>query len=874
MADDRIDIQFGAQTGDLKAGTQQAADAVKQTTSQMEQAVEHMNSHVRDQMKAVSDSMTQAVKSLTSLGTLLGELIAGVLSAEALKGAVESARSYNESILTLSRTMGMTTEEASILATGLHMIGANTEGYITANMKLAMHVKNSEDALNQLGMATRGSNGALLTQTELFNNALTAMGEYKQGADRNQFALYAFGRGAAEVMQYLKLNKTVMEEATAVAKQYGLVIGQEAALQTETFGIKLNTLGVIMDAIKIKIGNDLLPELMTLAGYFSEIGPAAIAVIEWSLKAMIQILEGLVLVVRDVWNIFDIAFTGIGKGLAMVAAALVAAAQGKFIEAWDIMKIGVKDVADTTKAQLDNIVLYHEAAEQRVAALWAGAKTKGPATVDPVPKGTKTFTAPSTTGPFDQWKKDLQKMQDDEQSFLGLSKQRQLEFWQDKTAKTKAGSADELAVYHEIAVLKKGIAKEEFEEGLADLQLEMAAERRSGEEKISLAKTEAARIGAVYGENSVKYQAALAKIAQLQKAHDDEMRRLEEQQLDAAKKHTDALIALKDHELQTKLALHQISDEDEKAALRRLEEEKYNTELEFLDKKLALMAGLPREQEKVNAQIQALMDKHRLALQQIDAKEQLDRQKNIEGWLNVVTQAVDRSVLGMIQGTLTLQAALRNIFQSILAEFINKLVKKMVDEWLIGEIMKFHWSLLYSNLLIALGIKEAAAATATEATKTAATVAGETARATVEEGGAVSSLALQAVTAIKAIFNDAATVFAGVFAYFAPMMGPWAAIPAGAASAVVAGTAGSIVSAAGGWDVPRDSLAMIHKNEMILPAGLAENVRSMSGGGGGGDLHITIHATDAKSFADQLARADSALSKTIKRSIRDSKLRL
>lgn len=48
----------------------------------------------------------------------------------------------------------------------------------------------------------------------------------------------------------------------------------------------------------------------------------------------------------------------------------------------------------------------------------------------------------------------------------------------------------------------------------------------------------------------------------------------------------------------------------------------------------------------------------------------------------------------------------------------------------------------------------------------------------------------------------------------------------------------SFAAAAGGWDVPADSMALLHKNEMVLPASLADNVRNMTGGAG---ANIKIH---------------------------------
>ena len=76
-----------------------------------------------------------------------------------------------------------------------------------------------------------------------------------------------------------------------------------------------------------------------------------------------------------------------------------------------------------------------------------------------------------------------------------------------------------------------------------------------------------------------------------------------------------------------------------------------------------------------------------------------------------------------------------------------------------------------------------------------------------------------------------------------PMVG-WIIAPVAAAAAY----AGVMAFAEGGWDrVPSDQVAMIHKNEMVLPAHIAEPVRQMAArGGGGGDVHF--HGTSAGGF--------------------------
>jgi hypothetical protein len=63
--------------------------------------------------------------------------------------------------------------------------------------------------------------------------------------------------------------------------------------------------------------------------------------------------------------------------------------------------------------------------------------------------------------------------------------------------------------------------------------------------------------------------------------------------------------------------------------------------------------------------------------------------------------------------------------------------------------------------------------------------------------------------------------------------------------------AGGIASAAGGWVVPSDQLAMVHQNEMILPANISQGLQSMISGASAtgpasSPLVINISAIDSQ----------------------------
>jgi len=108
-----------------------------------------------------------------------------------------------------------------------------------------------------------------------------------------------------------------------------------------------------------------------------------------------------------------------------------------------------------------------------------------------------------------------------------------------------------------------------------------------------------------------------------------------------------------------------------------------------------------------------------------------------------------------------------------------------------------------------------------------------------------------------------------------PFIGPVLA-PIAAAGAFTA----TMAFAEGGWDrVPSDQVAMIHKNEMVLPAYIANPLREtlQQGGGalagaGGGNTHVHIHAMDSQSFTTALKNNIGGLRDVLHQAVRNGRL--
>jgi hypothetical protein len=231
-----------------------------------------------------------------------------------------------------------------------------------------------------------------------------------------------------------------------------------------------------------------------------------------------------------------------------------------------------------------------------------------------------------------------------------------------------------------------------------------------------------------------------------------------------------------------------------------------------------------------------------------------DQERDYQAFGSSIGQAFNSQLRGLLTGTTTWHTTFKNALEDLLIKFIG---------WC--ETSVAHYALA-------------------EAMKTAATTAGVAARTSVEQGGAAASLGAQGATMVRSILSSAAETFAGVFGFLAPLMGPLAVGPATAAQATVAGMAGAVASAdIGMWQVPRDQLALIHQNELIMPAGPAGALRDMltnnsnasaGVGGGGGSLaihpttHFHVNAMDSASVASWMRSNGPGMAKALDQAVR------
>jgi hypothetical protein len=278
----------------------------------------------------------------------------------------------------------------------------------------------------------------------------------------------------------------------------------------------------------------------------------------------------------------------------------------------------------------------------------------------------------------------------------------------------------------------------------------------------------------------------------------------------------------------------------------------YAAELAALQKEVALGDQSLAAKQRVDDMVIEATRRRDDQMAELNRSALQQQERDYQAFGSSITQAFNSQLRGLLTGTTNWHTAFKNTLDDLLVKFI---------EWC--EMTAEHYVLA-------------------EAMKTAATASGVAARAGAEQGGAAASLGAQGASMVRSILSSAAETFAGVFGFLAPLMGPLAIGPATAAQATVAGMAGAVASAdIGMWQVPRDQLALIHQNELIMPAGPAGALRDMltsapnggsAGGGGSVAIHPTTHlhlnAIDGPSVASWMRQNGPGMAKALDQAVR------
>lgn len=806
MSDEKVKVEFGADTGNLQQGTEAAAGAVNgfvaeakaafaSVAATTEASMAHVSAAVREgaiQAKESMEGISSTIKGVQGAFMLFGEVMMAGFIGERILEMAKGFSEAGDNLEKLSQKTGMSTDALQELQYAAYMGNVSTEAFDKGIKKLAMNMTLAQQGSLQAVAAFQevGISASDLSHMRLEDVLRRVADKYEStadGANKMANAQQLLGRSGGDLIPVLDGGSAAMDAYATHAREMGYVMSEADIASASKLDGELKSLHISMQVAGRTIGLALVPTLGRLAQAISDSmtnGGAFKSIVDglaWSLREVMVIANGVVAV-----------FQAVGTTIGGVAAAAVELMHGRFAGAKAIMVALAGDLAK-----------LNDEANKFSAKIKGTEKPEGTGE-EKNPKPKADLIPVMTTGQtseIDAWKQELEAKKDAEGDYFKNSLDMELAFWGEKRALTKEGSKERRAVDHEIYALHKTQAQQGLAEDIAYLKYQQEIARKGGDERLAIEDQIGAVISAAYGEDSKEYKAALREKEKVHRQYEQEQIKLIEARIDKEKQLSLISVSMDEENIKFRKTMGQISAVEEVNLTKETEEKKYNIERDTLESKLALQQEDLAAQEKTLGEIEALEKNHGLKLQQLSNQKTLAIKSDWDNVFSAVTSAFETSIQGMIMGTTTLKKAMQNLAQSILAEFVN------------------------------LGVKQVFAMISTQLALTNATAAGAASRLAIESWAAIKSAAIWVGTALKDIAIKAYEAAAGAYnavvgiPYVGPILAP---IAAGTAFAAVSGFGASVASAAGGWEVPADQMALVHKNEMVLPASLSDRIRDMT----------------------------------------------
>jgi hypothetical protein len=399
----------------------------------------------------------------------------------------------------------------------------------------------------------------------------------------------------------------------------------------------------------------------------------------------------------------------------------------------------------------------------------------------------------------------------------------------ERVAATKQGSAERVAILTEEVAHLKAIGADQTSE-YKRMQTELAgAERDYAQQSAKTAleaeqkKAEAAKKGSadsvaawaafvskakqLYGEDSDEYRAAVLRKETADREYGDARDRIAAISDESDVAHAASEMAEKRQQLDALEQLGLVSARRKIEMELQLLDEEYAGEAAALARKIALYDKDSEEYARLVAEKRKLDDKYHLERAQLDTQAAKESMKSYDQFFQHVSQGFSSAIGSWMEGTKTFGKSMAQLWNSIVVDFVESLAKMMVA-WVEHHIQK---------LIVHQVENEGEVASDASAT------------AQKDQISLISSL--------KRIGHDAAAAAAHAFesvmgAVPFPLNLVLAPVAAAAAFAGVMAFE-SLASARDGMVSGAEQLALIHKNEMVLPAPLSQGFQSIIGRMGG-----------------------------------------
>lgn len=284
--DDKFTIGVAVDQTELTAGLKQAVSQITASAQQMSAVMGNAATRISTANAAISNSMntvartsaqsmntvTQSANSTQSsfdkLKATMGAI--GISIAASLAMMAKSALEHERSLVQLSRTTGMSIEDASKWSFAAKMSGVDVDSFKGAIMGLARQLMMAEksmesgkDRFHAFGVEVKDGNNKLLPTGQILENIAARYQTLAPGMERTRFAFAMFRGEAQSMIPFLEMGAEGIRKLRGEAEKYGMVMTDVTAFKAYIAATR--QLNAAWDGMRMQIGNALMPAITALS---------------------------------------------------------------------------------------------------------------------------------------------------------------------------------------------------------------------------------------------------------------------------------------------------------------------------------------------------------------------------------------------------------------------------------------------------------------------------------------------------------------------------------------------------------------------------------------------------------------------------------
>ena len=276
--------------------------------------------------KQLSKDLKSTGKSMKQTGaTLTKGLTLPILGAVAgLTAMTVSAGKSADELLTLSAKTGLTTDQLQELQYAARFVDVEVETVtgsmqkLTKNMDMARRgSKEQEEAFAKLNVQYKNNDGTLRSAKDVWYDAIDALGEMANEADRDAVAMSLFGKSAAELNPIIKAGSKELESLSKEAHTVGAVLSVDNVKALGKFDDSMQKFQAVLKKAGAEIGVAFLPVLESMKPVIEKVIIPAIKNIAKLLADLIKWFSGLSKPMKDFVILLGVVAVAIGPVMTM-----------------------------------------------------------------------------------------------------------------------------------------------------------------------------------------------------------------------------------------------------------------------------------------------------------------------------------------------------------------------------------------------------------------------------------------------------------------------------------------------------------------------------------------------------------------------------